>query len=322
MGEVQAGSTVGAGRGRIAGAGRVRWGAGRGRALRGQRRGGAAGAGRGGGAGRARIAGRGPADAVGARGGGAPRGQRGAAWERAVGVGRAGGSPEDAARRLLPRVQRKRKYRRRERAAATGARRGCGRSAPGSGRRERGRRRPRARQDARTARRGTDPGPPAARPRAHRRPRLPRAAPSAWHKLSPGTEHTVSGSPCARPLAGWPRAVGGRLRDWGGGGCSGAGTPAGGDSPRAGRLPAGCGGLGVLLGRAGAPSSSSPGLGLMGPAGRLRGTRRSWANFSENERKKSVPGARGEAPQSGLWGVMARRPRGRRGEEAEGRLRG
>lgn len=49
-------------------------------------------------------AGRG-AGAVGARGVvGAPWGQRrgGAAWERAVGAGRAGDSPEDAARRLLP----------------------------------------------------------------------------------------------------------------------------------------------------------------------------------------------------------------------------
>ena len=100
----------------------------------GQRRGGAAweravGAGRGGGAGRARIAGRG-GGAVGA----AARGR---------GVGARGGR---GARRRLPRRCRAasvaREFRGRGsigggRAAATGARRGCGRSAPGSGRRER-----------------------------------------------------------------------------------------------------------------------------------------------------------------------------------------
>ena len=133
------------------------------------------------------------------------------------------------------------------------------------------------------------------------------------------TEHAVSGSPRARPLAGRPRAVGGRLWDSGRRWVQRCGDPGGRGEPGAGRLPAGCGGLGVLLRRAGAPSSSAPGLGWMAPGAGSVGRGGLGPTFLKRKERNQPWRARGRGtPRAVCGGQWAPPARGRRGRKRRG----
>lgn len=164
------------------------------------------------------------------------------------------------------------------RAAATGARRGWSRSAPGSGRseRERGGRGLRGGTGAQIAG-GTDPRARLAAGHVPTpwRPRLLRTASSIWHKLSSRDGTRCLREPAPAPSSRlvqngrWTPAELGVEEGPGGRGEGGAG----------GRLLGGCPGWACFSGvGAATPVPRTFGRDWMG-SGRIRGTRRYWANF-------------------------------------------